>query len=63
LLDGIQPFINMKRLFCLFKYGRLGVHEIIKVTVLVRLRSLTDIATFMIGHLVHSISQGTLTVN
>jgi hypothetical protein len=56
LLDGIQPFVGMKRLFCLFKDGRLGVHEILKVAILVRLRSLTDIAAFMIGHLVHSIS-------
>jgi hypothetical protein len=53
----------MKRLFCLFKDGRLGVHEILKVVVLVRLRSLTDIMAFTIGHLAHSINQGTLTVN
>jgi hypothetical protein len=53
----------MKRLFCLFKYGRLGVHEILKVAILVRLKSLTDIAAFAIDHLAHSISQGTLTIN
>jgi hypothetical protein len=45
----------MKQLFYLFKDGRLGVHEILKVVVLVRLRSLTDIAAIMIGHLAHSI--------
>jgi hypothetical protein len=56
LLNGIQPFISMKRLFCLFKYGRLGVHEILKVAILVRLKSLTDIAAFAIDHLAHSIS-------
>jgi hypothetical protein len=46
----------MKQLFCLFKDGRLGVHEILKVAILVRLKSLTDIAAFAIDHMAHSIS-------
>ena len=65
VLKRVQPLFYVERLFSFFEYWRLGVMELFKITILIRLWPLTLIETMclMLRHGTHGVSQSTLTFN
>ena len=55
LFNGVQPFINLKWFFCLFKNGRLGVQEVLECAVLIWLWTLILLAGT--GRVLHNMLQ------